>query len=91
MSYWSLHGMPLLVSKDWTEVVRGSDTSFTKDPVLPQKLDPVEERYYKIRTRRPDSKTPPTLYAIREQGKGRLALAAIFPQFYASWWDQVDS
>ena len=34
MSYWTLPGTPLLVSKDWTEVVRGSDTSFTKDPHL---------------------------------------------------------
>jgi hypothetical protein len=80
MSYWSLPGMPLLVSKDWIEVVRGSDTSFTKDPKV-QKLDPTEEHYYKLRTRRPDAKTPPTLYAIRELREGRLALCAMFPQF----------
>jgi hypothetical protein len=80
MTYWSLPAMPLLVSKDWIEVVRGSDTSFTKDPTF-QKVDAVEERYYKLRTRRPDPKTPPTLYAIREMREGRLALCAMLPQF----------
>ena len=80
MSYWSLPAMPLLVSKDWIEVVRGSDTSFTKNPKV-QKLDPTEERYYKLRTRRPDPRIPPTLYAIRELQEGRLALCAMFPQF----------
>lgn len=80
MSYYTLPTTPLLVSKDWIEVVRGSDTSFTKDPVT-QKLPPEEEHYYNLRTRRPDTKIPPTLYAIRQQGNGRMALTAIFPQF----------
>ena len=75
MSSWSLPTTPLLVSKDWIEVVRGSNTSFTKDPVLPCKLNPVEEKYYRLGTRRPDLKIPPTLYAIRERGEGRLASA----------------
>ncbi|MCG2658842.1 MAG: GldG family protein, partial [Kiritimatiellae bacterium] len=73
------HGLPLLVSKDWIEVVRGSDTSFTIDPQLQFKLSQQEEKYYKATTRRPDLKTPPTLYAIREAGKGRMALAALLP------------
>lgn len=81
MSYNSLPTTPLLVSKEWIEVVRGSDTSFTRNPALPWKLDQAEVPYYQARTRRPDPKVPPTLYAIREQGQGRLALAAIFPVF----------
>jgi hypothetical protein len=80
MSYWSVPGMPILVSKDWIEVARGSDTSFTNDPKV-QELDPTEQQYYKLRTRRPDPKTPPTLYAVREMQEGRLALCAMFPQF----------
>ncbi|MHB9023365.1 MAG: hypothetical protein ACYC7E_04210 [Armatimonadota bacterium] len=80
MSYWSLHSSPLLVSKDWIEVVRGSNTSFTIAPPIPYKLDQEEESYFKIMTRRPDMKTPPTLYAIRDLGaNGRLALTAVFP------------
>ena len=80
MSYWSLPTTPLLLSKDWIEGVRGSDASFTKEPVY-QKLDPLEERYSNLKTRRPDMKVPPTLYAIREQGNGRLALTAVWPVF----------
>ena len=89
MSYWTLPGMPLLVSKDWIEVVRGSNTSFTKDPTV-QKLDPVEERYYKLSTRRPDPKTPPTLYAIREMDKGRMASVRHVPAIHDQRRNHVD-
>ena len=37
MSYFSLAGTPLALSTDWTEVVRGSDTSFTESPPVEQK------------------------------------------------------
>ncbi|MCG2660170.1 MAG: hypothetical protein L6437_08005, partial [Kiritimatiellae bacterium] len=84
-----LYGTPLLVSKDWIEVVRGSKTSFTSEPKLAFKLDPEGERYYKMTARRPDMKTPPTLFAIREAGKGRMALTdlnAIFTVFGGTTW-----
>ncbi|HEY3417368.1 MAG TPA: hypothetical protein VGM23_10840, partial [Armatimonadota bacterium] len=46
------------------------------------KLDSEEERNLKTMTRRPDRKTPPTLYAIRDLGaNGRLALTAVFPLY----------
>ncbi|MGA2618751.1 MAG: hypothetical protein ABSF26_14145 [Thermoguttaceae bacterium] len=79
VSYWSLHGNPLLVSRDWIEVVRCSGTSFTKEPQFSFKTG--EEDLLKDMTRRKDPKTPPTLYAIREVGRGRLALTAIFPMY----------
>jgi hypothetical protein len=79
MSYWSLHTNPLLVSGDWIQVVRGADTSYTKEPTLPYRLDAEEERHFRLMTHRPDPKSPPTLYAIRDLNPGRLALAAVFP------------
>ncbi|MBU4211643.1 MAG: hypothetical protein KKD33_03555, partial [Verrucomicrobia bacterium] len=69
--------------------VRGSKTSFTSEPKLAFKLDPEGERYYKMTARRPDMKTPPTLFAIREAGKGRMALTdlnAIFTVFGGTTW-----
>ena len=87
--YMEMYGSPLLVSKDWIEVLRGSKTSFTADPSLRYKLDPEGERAYKMRSHSPDMKIPPTLFAIREAGNGRMALTDlnnVFTFFGGTSW-----
>ncbi|HEY3415555.1 MAG TPA: hypothetical protein VGM23_01610, partial [Armatimonadota bacterium] len=79
VSTWSyqLGGQPIDVSRDWTVVVRGSDTSFTADPVIDQKS--AEADLAKTMYRRPNQQTPPSLFAIRTVGDGRMALTVLWP------------
>lgn len=79
---WAFHayGHAIHVSPDWTVVVRGSDSSFTR-PMEMVGASPEAELFPKM-FRRPDAKTPPTLFAIRQAGEGRLALTVSNPIFH---------
>jgi len=81
------YGHAIHVSSAWTSVVRGSDASFTK----PMRMVGVsaEKDLLPDMFRRPDPTKPPTLFAIRKQGPGRLALVVSNPIYHlyggSSW------
>ena len=81
VSGWSFQipGQPIDVSSDWIKVVEGSNTSFSKDHVVSAKS--IEENLLPLMYHRQNQNTPPTLYAIREVGEGRLALTVCWPIF----------
>ena len=89
MSYWTLPGMPLLVSKDWIEVVRGSDTSFTKDPTF-QKLDPVGGALLQAPNPAAGSQNP--AHALRDPrtGQGAPGADGHVPAIHGQWRNHVD-
>ncbi|MCG2660152.1 MAG: hypothetical protein L6437_07915, partial [Kiritimatiellae bacterium] len=74
---FAMLGRPIDVSSEWQVVVRGSDKSFTKNLEAPASTADLSKMVY-----RPDQSKPPTLMAIREQDKGRLALCVIDPIFH---------
>ncbi|MBI4027503.1 MAG: hypothetical protein HY360_21130 [Verrucomicrobia bacterium] len=78
---WAFHiyGQPIEVSTDWTVVARGSETSSTRP--MEEAANSMEKGLLSTMFHRPDQKTPPVLYAIREAGGGRLALAVHDPIF----------
>ncbi|MHB9023038.1 MAG: hypothetical protein ACYC7E_02530 [Armatimonadota bacterium] len=67
-------GQPIEVSKDWIEVVKGSDTSYAEALKPGFALRANEHFTPYVRKGRTPS---PTLYAVREYGGGRLGLAAV--------------
>ncbi|HEY3417746.1 MAG TPA: hypothetical protein VGM23_12755 [Armatimonadota bacterium] len=81
LSPWSYMtvGQPIDVSKEWTPVVNGGRSSFTQDRTVSTKS--TEDALAPTMYHRPNQQTPPTLYAIREAGNGRLALTVMWNIF----------
>lgn len=82
-------GQPIDVTGDWQVVVRGSDTSYT-EIIDPAKFGGLggdasaasaaaftANMYF-----RPEPKKPPTLFAIRGVGEGRMALSLVLSVFH---------
>lgn len=76
---WTFHawGKPIEVSADWTPVVRGGPASFTRPMKMvgvSMEAELLPQMYF-----RPDPAQPPTLFAVRPVGKGRVALTVQDP------------
>ncbi|MBI4023834.1 MAG: hypothetical protein HY360_02570 [Verrucomicrobia bacterium] len=79
---WEQFGGVIEVSKDWTEVLRGSPTA-TTEPLKPAFALTATEQFSKPPYTRPGGVKSPTLFAIREFSTGgRLALMNAWSIFH---------